>query len=228
MIKGIYGMHKRPDLSIEALHYNWFENHGPIVALAPKMIRYVQQITLPEAYGGEPAPTHDGASLTWYEDLATQWWSMATPEWGLQGPDAANWFVRGNSAFTVAIERPVVDGVGTTVMTKAIFFVARNPSLSLEEFQKRWFDQHGALGAKLPGLRRYVQNHTPAEAYNGPRTLTHDGWSELWFDNLKALHEAFASPEARALREDGQSLFDASKTGVVIARERPVVVEPRH
>jgi uncharacterized protein (TIGR02118 family) len=226
VIKGIYGMHKRPELTIEELHYNWFENHGPIVALAPNMRRYVQQITLPEAYSGEPKPTHDGASLTWYDDLATQWASMATPEWGLQGPDAANWFTRTGTAFTVARERTVVDGVGTTVMVKAIFIVARRPELSLEEFQRRWHDEHGALGARLPGLRRYVQNHTPAEAYDGPRTLTHDGWSELWFDNLAALREAFASPEARALREHGQALFDGTKTGVVIARERPVVVEP--
>jgi uncharacterized protein (TIGR02118 family) len=228
MIKGIYGMHKRPDLTIEQLHYNWFENHGPIVAKAPKMVRYVQQITLPEAYDGEPKPTHDGASLTWYEDLATQWWSMATPEWGLQGPDAANWFTRGDSEFTVGIERPVVDGVGTTVMTKAVIMLVRHPALSLEEFQQRWFEQHGALAARLPGLRRYVQNHTPAEAYEGPRKLTLDGWSEIWFDNLVALREAFASPEAKALREDGLTLFDSARTGLVIARERPVVVEPRY
>ena len=32
-------------------------------------MRYVQHITLPEAYGGNPAPTHDGVSMFWYTDL---------------------------------------------------------------------------------------------------------------------------------------------------------------
>jgi hypothetical protein len=73
-----------------------------------------------------------------------------------------------------------------------------------------------------------VQNHALAEAYGHEgRPLTRDGWSELWFDSLEDLRAALASDGARRLFDDA-SLFDNERTGVVIARERPVVLEPRY
>jgi hypothetical protein len=49
--------------------------------------------------------------------------------------------------------------------------------------------------------------------------MTHDGWSELWFDDLAALHRAAKSPEWKAAKQDGATLFDPN-IGVVVARER--------
>jgi hypothetical protein len=63
-----------------------------------------------------------------------------------------------------------------------------------------------------------VQNHAIPEAYAGG-THTHDGWSEMWFDDLAALQAAVASPEWQALAEDGATLF-AQPLGVGVARER--------
>jgi uncharacterized protein (TIGR02118 family) len=90
--------------------------------------------------------------------------------------------------------------------------------LTFPEFSEHWYEVHGPLGAKLPGLRRYVQNHAVPEA-NSIRAMTHDGWSELWFDDLDALRRAYRSPEWQALREDGETLF-ARPMCAVFARER--------
>lgn len=49
--------------------------------------------------------------------------------------------------------------------------------------------------------------------------MTHDGWSELWFDDLESLHHAAASPEWASARADGETLF-SSNTGVAVCRER--------
>jgi EthD domain-containing protein len=57
------------------------------------------------------------------------------------------------------------------------------------------------------------------------RGLTHDGFAEMWFDDLPGLRTALASPEWQALREDGRSLF-AQPISVVVARER-VIKAPR-
>jgi uncharacterized protein (TIGR02118 family) len=103
-------------------------------------------------------------------------------------------------------------------MVKAIFIVSKLPGLTLSEFFERWEHAHGPLAARVPGLRRYVQNHALPEAYVG-RGQTHDGWSELWFDDLGALGRAVASPEWRVLRDDGAMLF-AAPIGVGVARER--------
>jgi uncharacterized protein (TIGR02118 family) len=103
-------------------------------------------------------------------------------------------------------------------MVKAIFVVGKLPGLNLNEFFDRWEHHHGPLAARLPGLRRYVQNHAILEYYATGRQ-TQDGWSELWFDDLTSLHRASASPEWRSLREDGAKLF-AQPVGVSIAHER--------
>ena len=68
-------------------------------------------------------------------------------------------------------------------MVKALYTASKKPGLSSEEFYKHWFEVHGQLCARVPGLRRYVQNHGIAEAYP-IRAMTHDGFSELWFDDV--------------------------------------------
>ena len=53
---------------------------------------------------------------------------------------------------------------------------------------------HGPLAAKLPGLRRYHQNHVVDRAQRGITYarggLDFDGFSELWFDDLPSMQAA--------------------------------------
>ena len=258
MIKVIAGACRHPThRSLADFHQYWGERHGPLFARTPELRGYVQHHTLPAAYGGDPAPTHDGASMFWYADLDGL--RQTTPSPNLaeaiqpQDGDLFEWYVhsarygdparltlretvmaddrqlfdRSNEwplhpkrTSVVAEERVVVDGPTTPTMVKAIFTAARLPGLSLQEFSTHWFDVHGPLAAKVPGLRRYVQNHAPPEAYT-LRGLTHDGFAEMWFDDLAALRGALQSPEWQALGEDGRTLF-AQPMSVVVARERVI------
>jgi hypothetical protein len=67
-------------------------------------------------------------------------------------------------------------------------------------------------------VRRYVQNHAIREAYS-KRDMTHDGWAEIWFDDLDSMAKANALPEWKELHEDGMTLFASPISGIV-ARER--------
>lgn len=49
----------------------------------------------------------------------------------------------------------------------------------------------------LPGIRRYRQNH----AIEHHKPWPFDGAAELWFDSLKDIAVAFASPAGDAMRE---------------------------
>jgi uncharacterized protein (TIGR02118 family) len=236
-------------------HAYWAESHGPLFSNTRDVRRYVQHLTLPEAYGAEPAPTYDGISMFSYDDLDTQADRPIDPEVvemletilgvkadrpgspSAEGEDdretellkavlrddmqlfdrSTTWPMHEKRASVVARERVIVDGQTTTEMVKAIFVVSKLPGLSLDEFFDRWQNHHGNLGASIPGLRRYVQNHGVPQAY-ASRGQTHDGWSELWFDDLAALHAAVGSPEWRAVRESGATLF-ATPRGVGVARE---------
>ena len=119
-----------------------------------------------------------------------------------------------------AREKVILEGQTTPSMVKAVFMVARRPGLTVQEFQEHWAGEHGRLVSAIPGLRRYVQNHAVLEAYGlATRPMTHDGFSELWFDDLASLQSAARTPEWQAARRDGLRLF-AEPIGLVIARER--------
>jgi uncharacterized protein (TIGR02118 family) len=235
----------------------WAETHGPLFANSATLRRYVQHLTLPDAYGGDPAPTYDGVSMFWYDELAPQFARATDAEMAqliravigtVPGdvPESSRppgeedmgsalvravlkddvqlfdrslgWPMHEKRASVVAREVAILDGEATPEMVKAIFIVSKLPGLTLSEFFERWRGQHGALAAETPGLRRYVQNHALPAAYAGERQ-THDGWSELWFDDLAALRRALASPQWQAVRDHGTMLF-AAPVGVGVARER--------
>jgi uncharacterized protein (TIGR02118 family) len=231
----------------------WGETHGPLYANTKALRRYVQHITLPEAYGGNPSPTYDGVSMFWFDDPESQRVPLADPEalelvhalFGIEVEPAADadpddpqaalllavlrddaqlfdrsttWPMHLKRASVSAEEVVVVDGETTPEMVKAIFIVSKLPGLTLGEFFHRWRSDHAAVVAEVPGLRRYVQNHALPTAYAG-LGQTHDGWAELWFDDLESLHAAAASPEWQAAREDAAMMF-AEPYGVGVARER--------
>jgi len=240
---------------LQDFHRYWAESHGPLFANTRDLRGYIQHLTLPDAYEGQPRPTFDGVSMFWYDDLDTMGVETADPRVlalmeGISGvphaaPDPAppeddphqvellravldddaqlfdrstTWPMHRKRASVAAEERVIVDGAVTPDMVKAIFIASKMPGLTLLEFFARWQDVHGPLGARVPGLRRYHQYHAVPASYAGGMN-THDGWSEMWFDDVASLRAAVASSEWRALEEDGATLF-AVPIGVGVARER--------
>jgi len=120
-------------------------------------------------------------------------------------------------------------------MIKLVFCVKRLPSLSREEFQRYWREQHAPLvreAAAALGVRRYVQVHTLTSPVNdGLRRgraspEEYDGVAELWFDSLESLAAAGATPEGRAagrrLLEDERRFIDHARSPVWAAEEHVV------
>lgn len=72
---------------------------------------------------------------------------------------------------------------------------------------KYWAEVHGPLGAKLPGLRGYVQHHA-VEGLGGD--LPFFGIAELTFDSRADADAALGSPEMAAALEDAANFADVS------------------
>ncbi len=108
-------------------------------------------------------------------------------------------------------------------MVKIIYVFNRKDDMSVEEFQRHWRETHGPIAARIPGVRRYVQNHTLPEQYAAKHPPAYDGVAELWFDDLESMRAAFASPENQAAREDEKNFIDHSKAFLIIAEEKLVV-----
>jgi uncharacterized protein (TIGR02118 family) len=201
----------------------WADSHGKLVANRPNLQRYYHYFSLAEAYEHEPAPTFVGISMFWHEDpLVVNVPSGDT--WSPVGPDDRQLFDRtprwprdDQHAVIFGEEHVIVDGPTTPAMINAIFMVYRRPGLDHRDFFAHWLNVHGPIAAQLPGLRRYVQCHAALQAFQ-LSNMTHDGWSEFWFDDYAAFRRAVASPEWQVMEADGATLFMPQK-GIVIGHE---------
>ena len=109
-------------------------------------------------------------------------------------------------------------------MIKTIGLLGRKDSWTHAEFMTHWTQVHAPLAHAVPGLRRYVQNHIAGERTRSDieaLDLAIDGIAELWFDDRAAYERALASPEMKALHDDGARFIGRIRSYVV--EEKTVV-----
>lgn len=222
VIKRITAANQSPDngLSREQAQHYWAETHGRLIANNANYRRYHHYFSVPEAYDNDPTPTFIGISMFWRIDpflagaIPADGWSPGRADDRYLFDRTERWPVNDQHAEVIGEEHVLIDGPTRPGMINAVFMVNRLPGLDHRDFFKHWGNEHAALASKLPGLRRYIQNHGAAEAYK-QGIVTHDGWSELWFDGYSAFQAAVKSPEWAAMEADGRTLFCEQK-GIVI------------
>jgi len=110
-------------------------------------------------------------------------------------------------------------------MIKSVGLLTRKKDWTHEQFVKHWIETHAPLAHKVPGLRRYVQNHIRGERTRADIEATAveiDGIAELWFDDQAALETASRTPEMKALHADGALFIGRIKSYIV---EEKIIVE---
>jgi uncharacterized protein (TIGR02118 family) len=130
------------------------------------------------------------------------------------------------SSFAAAIS-----GAGFTVrgraqgkavpMVKLVFLLHRRPGMGLDEFRRHWRDVHAPIGASMPGVRKYVQNHAGATLDGS--ALPCDGFAEMWFDDMGSLQRALTSPQGQAALADSKNFLDVERVQTFVVEEVPVV-----
>jgi uncharacterized protein (TIGR02118 family) len=112
-------------------------------------------------------------------------------------------------------------------MIKILGLLTRKPGISHQEFVRHWFDVHGPLALAVPGIRRYVQSHITGSRTRPdiPETdVDVDGVAELWYDDLESFQRAAATPQMKALTDDGALFIGQIKTYVI--EERQIIPPP--
>lgn len=103
-------------------------------------------------------------------------------------------------------------------MIKFLVVLYRRPDLSAGEFRTILEGEHGEMAERLPGLRRYVQNHVAPDP-----TRTHPGWDavvELHWDDWDSMQAAWATPEGRAATEHLDAFVDLTRSSWSVVEER--------
>jgi uncharacterized protein (TIGR02118 family) len=108
-------------------------------------------------------------------------------------------------------------------MIKLIYCITKKAGLTDEKFFDYWENVHGPIGARIPGLRKLVQNHRlaiPGDA----RKPDFDGMAELWFDDVGSLLAARQSHEWKTSTEDEKNFIDHAKVAYFVAEE-PIIID---
>src|SRR5262245_14040472 len=122
-------------------------------------------------------------------------------------------------------------------MIRLVFTLRRKASLSLDEFQRYWREDHGPLvagHAKHIGALRYTQSHRIDDPTNeaaakarGGMEPPYDGVAELWWESEEALGNAASTPKGQAagaaLLEDEQRFIDLPNSPLYFTHEYPQV-----
>lgn len=94
-------------------------------------------------------------------------------------------------------------------MTKVLVLLTKKDGMSREDFRRYWREVHGPMGERMPGVRRYVQNHVLADG------APFDGVAELWFDSPADMQAAFTSEAAQEAARDVPNFLAAQQVVIV-------------
>ncbi len=224
MIRLIYVLRRKPNLSLGEFQKYWREQHGPLVARYATdldILRYVQVHTLEDPLNDGLAgprscmPPYDGVAELWWssrDSLIAASMSEAGQAAGAALVDDEKKFIDvENSPLWFAYDYPQVNPVPEDIVATEkspllkLFYVLRHlPSLTLDEMQFYWRTTHGPkirAIAQAARILRYVQVHRCADELEevlrqarSTKEETFAGHAELWFDRA-ALMAALTTPE---------------------------------
>lgn len=108
MVKLIYCISKKPDLSVDEFQRYWREKHAPIAGAIPGLRRYVQSHVVPALYDRGLALPYDGAAELWFDDIDALRAAMRSPETAAALEDEKNFIDHTRVASFVTTEHVIV------------------------------------------------------------------------------------------------------------------------
>jgi hypothetical protein len=106
-----------------------------------------------------------------------------------------------------------------------VFLAARRQDMTTEACLRHWRGHHAAIGARLPRVRAYVQNHGILDG--GRFLLPYPGFDimpELDWDDLAAMDAAIDSPvHEQDSVDDEENFIDTTRTGLAVTTRRVLV-----
>lgn len=183
MIRLIFLLRRRPELSLAEFQRYWREEHGPLVASHAQRIgalRYIQVHRLDDEINARMAKSRGGMEEP-YDGVAELWWDseqaltgvLATKGGQMAGDalleDERKFIDLPNSPLWFAYEYPQVNPTPENIVArertsivKLYFPLRRRSELSEEAAQLYWRASHGPLirsQAQAGGILRYQQVH---------------------------------------------------------------------
>ena len=252
MIKLVYVLSRRTDLSKDKFHDYWLNTHGPLVrdhANAIKARKYIQSHTIDtpmnDAFANPRGmlPAVDGITEVWWDSLEdiqeafTK--SPGAESIRLLAEDEANFIDFANSQVFLTQEHVIFDHTGQRALgpdaVKVTYLLMRRDDLSDAECHRTWKNDHGPLvrGHSDPlHFRKYIQSHIVAPEFNAQvrqarglaAPLT--GITEVWLDSLEGLERDAATQDGRhaglVMLEDEKRFVNMGESRCFLTKEHVI------
>src|SRR5204863_8949589 len=104
-------------------------------------------------------------------------------------------------------------------MIKSLSLLTRKSAMSKEEFRRIWVGEHAPLVHAVPQVRRYVLSFIldePTRPDVPTQAMSVDAVAELWFDDMASMKAAGASPEMKAVTDNGAQHLGAFKLFITV------------
>jgi uncharacterized protein (TIGR02118 family) len=218
MIKVMTWFSRKPGMSLDEFRRYWRHEHPRAVLKMPGLRAYNQNPTTDAGYA-KGDPFCDGVAETWWDDLDTLRAHRGTPELEALMADEAQFIDPDRRHHLVVDEVVITDASPGPDAVKQITWIKRRPDLTPEQAHDHWRRVHGPLGASVPGMVRYVQNHAAPHLYRDGREPEFDGAAMAYLENLEMARVAARSDELAATRADEANFIAPGPLPWVIATE---------
>lgn len=243
MIKLVYVLARRPDVSKERFHDYWLNTHGPLVRSHAQAIRakkYIQSHTIDTPLNAafwQPRgmlPPVDGITEVWWDSLDdVRKGFLDSPgreAIRILAEDEEKFIDIAKSQVFLTEEHVIFDHTGQRPLgpnqVKITYLLMRRDGMTDADCHKTWKNDHGPLvrdNSAPVHMRKYIQSHAVAPDFNAQlqsgRGLTAPltGITEVWLDSIDDLQRAFETEEGR---NAGQIMLEDEKRFVSLPQSR--------
>lgn len=225
MIKVLTWFRRRPGMALDEFRGYWREEHPKAVLRLDGLRKYCQNHVADAAYRDGRQPFCDGVAETWWDDLDAVRANNGTDELAALMEDEAVFLDPEHRDQLVVSEVVVLNGpIPAGSPPKQFSWIRFRDDMSVEEADAYWRDVHGPLATRVPGMRRYVQNHVLPEMYREGRPRpAYDGGPITWFDDMEAMRVSGRSEELGAVRDDEAAFLAETRLPWVICEEHHII-----
>ena len=214
LIKLLYCLHRRPELTLQEFQDHWLERHSDFGRANPQVLRYVQYHTLADdpvhralaqaGEGHEPAASYDGMAVAWFENSQTLQESMRSDNVAAALEDEKRFIDHSRSTAVLCDEHVIVEPEAPAPIV-LVECLARRSEIDRKFFSERWL-KHAHIGREANSrgmLQGYIQNHALAEGDARVSELEElgtggewDGIVTAYFHSVAVAKQLFADPLA--------------------------------
>jgi len=108
MVKLVYCIAKKPNMTHEEFFRYWKDVHGPLGARIPHLRKLIQshRISIP---ADKHRPDYDGMAELWFDDIASLRAARQSPEWKASSDDETNFIDHKRVACFVSEEHVILE-----------------------------------------------------------------------------------------------------------------------